>query len=188
MHLIMSSAKCGPLGSCLHVLYMTLGITLDSHPANQTPHVYHCYQIHFGCESSQNLKCTKTTTKMRDLFCYNVEWIGLFKFMNYMLLSVIFSQIIVSFCNKVVQRMYTGNTSAFVFGVSLSSHVSWQRQFKLDLILLGTMSWGQLTSIEQWQRSLFPQCISLQYLKFPIMGYKPCLHDSPHPTAGYVCI
>ena len=45
---------------------------------------------------------------------------------------------------------------SFVFGIPQSSHVSWQWQFKLDLILLGTMSCSQLTSIEQWYRSLFP--------------------------------
>ena len=140
----------------------------------QTPRVCHCYQIRFGRESDQNPKCTKTTTKMRNLFCNNVEYIWLFKFMIYMLLSVIFSWIIVCFGNKVVQRMYTGSTSAFLFGVSQSSHVSWQRQFKLDLILLGIMSCEQPTLIEQWHRSLFPQCILLQNLKFPIMGYKPC--------------
>ena len=77
---------------------------------------------------------------------------------------------------------------SFVFGIPQSSHVSWQRQFKLDLILLGTMSCSQLTSIEQWHRSLSPQCILLQHLKFPIIGYKPCLHDTGHPAAGYVCI
>ena len=124
--------------------------------SNQTPRVY---QICFGRESDQNLKCTKTTTKMKNLFCNNAEYIWLFKFMIYMLLSVIFNLMIVCFGNKVVQRMYTGNTSAFVFGVSQSSHKSWQRQFKLDLILLGTMSCDQLTSIEQWHRSLFSQCI-----------------------------
>ena len=44
----------------------------------------------------------------------------------------------------------------FVFGTPQSSRVSCQRQFKLDLILLGTMSCSQLTSIEQWHRSLTP--------------------------------
>ena len=44
------------------------------------------------------------------------------------------------------------------------------------------MSCSQLTSIEQWHRSLSTQCISLQHLKFPIIGYKPCLHDTGHPA------
>ena len=29
-------------------------------------------------ESDQNPKCTETATKMRNLFCYNLEYIGLF--------------------------------------------------------------------------------------------------------------
>ena len=48
---------------------------------------------------------------------------------------------------------------SFVFGIPQSSHVSWQWQFKLNLILLGRMSSSQLISIEQWHRSLFPRCI-----------------------------
>ena len=45
---------------------------------------------------------------------------------------------------------------SFVFGIPQSSHVSWQWRFKWNLILLGRMSCSQLTSIEQWHRSLFP--------------------------------
>ena len=45
---------------------------------------------------------------------------------------------------------------SFVFGIPQSSHVSWQGQFKLDLILQGTMSCSQLTFIEQRHRSLSP--------------------------------
>ena len=48
----------------------------------------------------------------------------------------------VSVSHKVVQRMYTGNSSALCLGFP-SHRTSWQRQFKLDLILLGTMSCGQ---------------------------------------------
>ena len=40
------------------------------------------------------------------------------------------------------------------------------------------MSCGQQLSIGQWHRSLSPQCVLLQHLKFPIIGYKPCLHDT----------
>ena len=40
------------------------------------------------------------------------------------------------------------------------------------------MSCGQQTSIEDWHRPLFPHCILLQHLKFPIMGNKPCVHDT----------
>ena len=40
------------------------------------------------------------------------------------------------------------------------------------------MSCSQLTSIEQRHKSLSPRCILLQHLKFPIIGYKPCLHDT----------
>ena len=35
---------------------------------------------------------------------------------------------------------------------------------------------------------LVSQCILLQHLTFPIIGYKPCLHETGDPTAGYVCI
>ena len=41
------------------------------------------------------------------------------------------------------------------------------------------MSCGQQLSIGQWHRSLFPQCVLLQHLKFPIMGYKPYVYMTP---------
>ena len=74
--------------------------------------------------------------------------------------------------------MHTGNISALRLGIPQSSHVSWQWQFKWDLILLRAMSCCQQTSIEEWHRPLFPQCILLQHLKFPITGNKPCWHDN----------
>ena len=39
------------------------------------------------------------------------------------------------FGNKVVQRIYTGNTSALCLGFPQSLRVSWRRQLNLDLIL-----------------------------------------------------
>ena len=92
-------------------------ITKTDHPQPQTPPFQHCPQIRFGRESDQNLKCTETATKMRNLFCNDLEYIGLFKVIIYVLLSVIYSKIIMCFCNKVVQRMYTADVHSFVFGI-----------------------------------------------------------------------
>ena len=64
------------------------GIILFQH---QTPCVHHCPQIRFGRESDQNLKCTETDTKMRNLFCNNLEYIALFKVIIHVLFSVIYS-------------------------------------------------------------------------------------------------
>ena len=58
---------------------------------NQTPPLQHCPQVHFGRESDQNLKCTETATKMRNLFCNDLEYIGLFQVIIHVLLSVIYS-------------------------------------------------------------------------------------------------
>ena len=156
------------------------------HVISQTPRLDHCPQIRFGRESDQNLKCTETATKMRNLFCNDLEYIGLFQ----VIIRVIICHIQLNNCVFLQQSSAADvrwQYFSLVFGIPQSSHVSWQWQFKLNLILLGTMSCSQLTSIEQWHGSLFPRCILLQHLMFPIIGYKPCLHDTGHPAAGYVC-
>ena len=102
--------------------------------------MYHRYQILFGRENDQNLKCTKTTIKLTNLFCNNVEYIGLFKCINYMLLSVIHSKISACFGNKIVQRMHTGNTAALCLG--FPSHHTWH----YGDVLMGTMV-SQTTSL-----------------------------------------
>ena len=82
----------------------------------QTPSVYHCTQILFGRESDQNLKSSKTTNRLINLLCNSVESMGLFKYTNYMLLSVTYIQISDCFGNKVVQRMYTGSNLTLCLG------------------------------------------------------------------------
>ena len=57
----------------------------------QTPPFQHCPQIRFGRESNQNLKCTETATKMRNLFYNDLEYNGLFQVIIHVLLSVIYS-------------------------------------------------------------------------------------------------
>ena len=69
---------------------------------------------------------------------------GLLRFIKYSLLFVTYIQISACFGNKVVQHMCTGRTLALCLGFpNPHTWVSWQQQFKLDLILLGTMSCGQ---------------------------------------------